>query len=741
MAAKAKSKANVEIGDEGEDLVLATMVANGDDISPLVRHAFEMGRPEGLLRQLNYVVKKKEAEIEEMCKTHYEEFIRAVDELRGVLVDAEELKSDLQSGNFKLQQVGTNLLVNLEELLETYSIKQNVTDAIIMSKNCIEVLELCVKCNNHITDNQFYPAIKTLDLIQRSYMKNIPARALKLVIERRIPIIKWHIEKRVNSQVNEWMVHIRSSCKNIGQTAISHAVSDRQRDEELIERQRKAEDQNVVGIEERVYTLDVEEDDEDSAMKFDLTPLYRACHIYVEDRVLRTGGGLLVPDQVDNMWETALSRLIMLLKAQFSQMKTAANHLMVKDYVTLLSWTLLQYGYDIESLLDVVDSNRDKFHLILMNECREQIMEVLNHDTYELMIIKKESDYESNVLSFGLQTTDIMPAFPYVAPFSTMVPEMCQIVRSFIKSCVDYLSYGARDYFFDVVIRYLNNFLIEVINETLLNTINSSTISVSHAMQIAANFTSLERACDFFLKHAAQQSGIPIRVIETSQMTLSAKSVLQTSRDATYITLLGLVNTKIDEYMNLTESVTLWTTEETKQNGNEYISELILYLDSLMSTAQQVLPLDAVYKVGMGALEHINNTVMAAFLSDSVKRFNATSVMNIGTDLKLLENFAEERFYSSGLDGMYKASSFRDCLVESKQLTNLLSSSQPENFMNPVIREKNYYALDYKKVSTICDKFRDSGDGIFGSLSNKNTKQTAKRKSMDVLKRRLKDFN
>ncbi|QHN78721.1 Exocyst complex component SEC15A [Arachis hypogaea] len=790
MATKTKTKANAEIGDEGEDLVLATMVANGDDISPLVRHAFEMGRPEGLLRQLNYVVKKKEAEIEDMCKTHYEEFIKAVDELRGVLVDAEELKSDLQSGNFKLQQVGTNLLVNLEELFESYSIKQNVTEAIIMSKNCIEVLELCVKCNNHITDGQFYPAIKTLDLIQRSYMKNIPARALKLVIEKRIPIIKWHIEKRVNSQVNEWMVHIRSSCKNIGQTAISRAVSDRQRDEELMERQRKAEDQNVVGVEERVYTLDVDEDDEDSAMKFDLTPLYRACHIYgclgileqfhvyyftnrsaqlksdleisssqsfvesyqtflaqivgyfiVEDRVLRTGGGLLVPDQVDNMWETAITRLTLLLNAQFSQMKSATNHLKVKEYVTLLSWSLLQYGYDIESLLDVVDNNRDKFHLLLMAECREQTIEALNHDTYELMVIKKESDYESNVLSFGLQTTDIMPAFPYVAPFSSMVPEMCQIVKSFIKSCVDYLSYGARDYFFDVVIRYLNNFLIEVINETLLNTINSSNISVSHAMQIAANFTSLERACDFFLKNAAQQSGIPLRFIDKSQMTLSAKAVLQTSRDATYITLLGLVNAEIDEYMNLTESVTLWTTEETKQNGNEYISELILYLDSLMSTAQQVLPLDAMYKVGIGALEHINNTIISAFLSDSVKRFNATSVMNIGVDLKLLENFADERFYSSGLEGMYKASSFRDCLVESKQLINLLSSSQPENFMNPVIREKNYYALDYKKVSTICDKFKDSADGIFGSLSNKNTKQTAKKKSMEVLKKRLKDFN
>ncbi|XP_061374294.1 exocyst complex component SEC15A-like [Gastrolobium bilobum] len=789
MDVKTKRRDDVENGDEGEDLVLATLVANGDDISPLVRHAFEMKRPEGLLRQLNYVVKKKEAEIEEMCKTHYEEFILAVDELRGVLVDAEELKSELQSDNFKLQQVGSTLLVKLEELLESYSVKKNVTEAIKMSKNCIQVLELCVKCNNHISEGEFYPALKTVDLLEKNYIQNIPARALKLVIEKRIPSIKSHIQKKVCSQVNEWMVHIRSSCKKIGQTAISRAASVRQRDEEMLERQRKAEEINGSGAEHRAYNLDVEDADEDSSMKFDLTPLYRACHIHscmgileqfheyyyknrllqlnsdlemssaqsfvethqtflaqiagyfiVEDRVLRTCGGLLVPDQVETMWETALAKMTSMLDMQFSHMNSATHLLLVKDYVTLLGTTLRQYGYDIGPLLDVLDNNRDKYHLLLLEECRKQTVDVLANDSYEQMVIKRETDYENNVLSFNLQTTDIMPAFPYVASFSSMVPDACHIVRSFIKGSVDYLSYGGRTSFFDVVRKYLDKFLIEVLNETLLDMINSGSISVSQAMQIAANISVFERACDFFLRLAAQQCGNAARTVEKHQATLTAKVLLKTSRDAVYITLLSLVNAKLNEYMTLTEGV-IWTSEEAKPNGNDYINEVIFYLDSLMSTAQQILPLDAMYKVGTGALEHISNTIVGAFLSDSVKRFNANAVMNINNDLIMLENFANERFYSSGLGEIYKEGSFKSCLVEARQLINLLSSSQPENFMNPVIREKNYYALDYKKVATICDKFKDSPDGIFGSLGNKNAKQSSKKKSMDTLKKRLKDFN
>lgn len=779
-----------ENGDTtGEDLVLATLIGNGDDLGPIVRHAFETGRPEALLHQLKSVVRKKEAEIEELCKTHYEEFILAVDELRGVLVDAEELKSDLSSDNYRLQEVGSALLIKLEELLESYAIKKNVTGAIKMGKICVQVLDLCVKCNNHITDGQFYPALKTIDLIEKNYLQIIPVKALKMVIEKTIPVIKTHIEKKVTSQFNEWLVHVRSSAKDIGQTAIGRAASARQRDEEMLDRQRKAEEQNLSGFGDFSFTLEVEEIDEDSVLKFDLTPLYRAYHIHtclgipsqfceyyyrnrllqltsdlqissvqpfvesyqtflaqiagyfiVEDRVLRTAGGLLLPDQLETMWETAVAKITSVLEEQFSHMDSATHLLLVKDYVTLLGATLRQYGYEVGPVLEVLDKSQDKYHELLLEECRQQITTVLTNDTYEQMLMKKDTDYENNVLLFHLQSSDIMPAFPYIAPFSSMVPDACRIVRSFIKGSVDYLSYGMHANYFDVLRKYLDKLLIDVLNEVILNTITGGSIGVSQAMQIAANITFLERACDYFLRHAAQLCGIPVRSVQKPQATLMAKVVLKTSRDAAYITLLSLVNTKLDEFMALTENIN-WTTEDTSQNGNEYMNEVIIYLDTLMSTAQQILPLDALYKVGSGALEHISNSIVSAFLSDSVKRFNANAVAIINHDLKKLEDFSDEKFHITGLSEINPEGSFRRCLVEARQLINLLISSQPENFMNPVIREKNYNALDYKKVASICEKFKDSPDGIFGSLSSRNTKQSSRKKSMDMLKRRLKDFN
>ncbi|KAI9092259.1 hypothetical protein K1719_027759 [Acacia pycnantha] len=789
MDMKTKRRTVIENGDTGDDMVLANLIVNGDDVGPLVRHAFEIGRPEGLLNQLNYVMKKKGTEIEEMCKAHYDEFILAVDELRGVLLDAEELKSELQADNGKLQQVGSAFLVNLEELLDSFEIRKNVTEAIKLSKYCIQVLDLCVKCNNHISEGQFYPALKTLDLLEKNYLQNIPVQKLKLAIEKRIPVIKLHIEKKVCSQVNEWLVQIRSSAKNIGQTAIGRAVSVRQRDEEMLEQQRKAEEHNISGAGDLAYTLDVEEFDEDSVLMFDLTPLYRACHIHdclgisekfrgyyytnrvlqlksdlevsstqpfvesyqtffaqiaghfiVEDRVLRTAKGLLVADQVEKMWQIAVAKIASLLDEQFSSMDSATHILLVKDHVTLLASTLRQYEYDVGPLLEVLDNNCDKYHAHLLEECRQQIVDVLSNDVYKQMVIKKDTDYENNVLSFNLQTSDSLPAFPYVAPFSFMVPDTCRIVRSFIKGSVDYLSHGVHINFYDIVRKYLDKFLIDGLNKIIIDTINSNGITVSQAMQIAANISVLERACDFFLQHAAQLCGIPIRSVERHQATLSAKVELKTSRDAAYVALLNSVNKNVDKFMAIIENVD-WTSDEIRQHGNNYMNEVIYYLDSVMSTAQQILPLDAVYTVGVGAFEHISNSIVAAFLSDSVKRFNANAVMGIHNDLLTLEAFADERFHTAELGELNKEGDFKSCLVEARQLINLLLSSQPEDFMDHAMREENYYALDYKKVAAICDKFKDAPDGIFGSLSNKNAKQSAKKKSMDVLKKRLKDFN
>lgn len=259
-------------------------------------------------------------------------------------------------------------------------------------------------------------------------------------------------------------------------------------------------------------------------------------------------------------------------------------------------------------------------------------------------------------------------------------------------------------------------------------------------VQIAGNIAILEKSCDMFLFHAAQLCGVPRRLLDKPHSGLTARAVLKASQNAAYNGLIALANSKIDEFMLLLTSIN-WTPEETPEHVNDYMNEVVIYLHTLVSTAQNVFPREALYKVVCGAFSHISDSIMTVFLSDRVKRFNANAAAGIDIDLKKLEEFADDKFHSTGLSELRKETTFRDCLVEIRQLTDLLLSNQPENFMNPVIREKNFGSLDHKKVSIICDKFRDAPESLFGSLSGRSTVQSARKKSLDVLKRRLKDFS
>ncbi|KAG8073582.1 hypothetical protein GUJ93_ZPchr0006g45808 [Zizania palustris] len=787
MTAQPKKRSVLESGDGGLGLGLAAFIANGEDLGPIIRHAFESSKPEALMQNLRSIVKKKEVEIEELCRLHYEDFILAVDELRGVLVDADELKSMLTGENIHLQEVSTALLLKLDELFELYSVKKNIGEAITTLKICVKVTSLFMACNGYIAEAKFHPALKTLDLIEKGYLQNIPLKLLKKMVQKHIPLLKMHIEKKVCSEFNDWLVHIRKMAKQIGQVSIGQASLARQKDEEMRSRQKEAG--ASARPDEHMYTLEVENTDEESVLDFDLTPVYRAHHIHirlgigdkfrdyyyknrlmqlnldmqistsqpfleshqpllaqvagffiVEQRVLRTANGLLSEGQVEATWETALAKITSILEDQFSRMSTASHLLLVKDYVTLLGTTVNKYGYQITQLIRVIEKSKDKYHQLLLAECRKQIDDILANDSYEQMIIRKEYEYNMNVTAFHFEPDDVVPDFPYMAPFSSSVPDVCRIVRSFIEDSVSYLSYGDNMNFYDVVRGYLDRLLIEVLNDNLLNMIYARSLAMSQMMQLAGNISILEQACDMYLLLCAQLCGIPKRIAQRSHSGLTARAVLKASQNAAYNALINLANFKIDEFMVLLDNVD-WIVEEAPDNPNDYMNEVLIYLETLVSTAQEILPPEALYKVVSGAMSHISDSIMTTLLNDGVKRFTANAVEGIDIDLKLLEAFAEEKFHSTGLSNLGKETTFSDCLVEIRQLVNLLLSSQPENFMNPVIRMRNYGSLDYKKVAIVCDKYKDFADGLFGSLSNRNTKQNARKKSMDVLKRRLKDFS
>ncbi|KAL6210365.1 hypothetical protein ACLB2K_015598 [Fragaria x ananassa] len=704
---------NVDSAEKLDQLLLSSAISNGEDVGPFVRKAFASGKPETLLLHLRHFSRSKESEIEEVCRAHYQDFIQAVDDLRSLLSDVDSLKSSLSESNAKLQAVGLPLLTSLDSFVEARNVCRNVNLALQSVRSCVRLMELCSRSNYHLSRGNFYMALKCLDTIECVFLDKTPSSTIKRMLEKKIPEIRWYIERKVMKDFNDWLVEIRVVCRNLGQLAIGQASSARQREEDLRIKQRQAEEQSRLSLRDCVYALEEEDedpvgDDSSNGEGVDLTPLYRAYHIHqtlgVEDR----------------------------FKQYYFENRKLQLTSDFQDYVSLLGVTLRRYGYLVDPLLDVLSKHRDKYHELLLSDCRKQITEALSADKFDQMLMKKEYEYSMNVLSFQIQTSDITPAFPYVAPFSSTVPDCCRIVRSFIEDSVSFMSYGGQIDFFEVVKKYLDRLLSEDLDGALVKLINTSISAVSHAMQVAANMAVMERACDFFFRHAAQLSGIPLRMVERGRRQFP----LCKARDAAEDILSGLLKQKVDGFMMLMEHVN-WMADETLQNGNEYVNEVIIYLETLVSTAQQILPPKVLKRVIQDVLSHISEKIVGALLGDTVKRFTVNAIMSIDVDIRILESFADNQ---APLLSEEDANQLKSALAESRQLVNLLLSNNPETFLNPVIRERSYNNLDYRKVVIISEKLRDSSERLFGTFGSRGSRQNPKKKSLDSLIKRLKDM-
>ncbi|CAA6654308.1 unnamed protein product [Spirodela intermedia] len=780
-----RSTGNAKAGGDGGKVDLhpvSSAICNGEDLGPFVRKAFATGKPETLLSALRHFTRAKELEIEDVCRDHYQDFIRAVDDLRSLLSDADSLKSSLSDSNILLQAVGGPLLSSLDAYVEARSQARNISLALRSARLCVDELYLALRCVDNLERDFLLDSPDCEEGEGGDGAGGVPSPTLRRMLERQIPAIRAHVERKIGKEFGDWLVQIRVVSRNLGQVAIGYASAARQREEELRIKQRQAEEQSRLSVRDCIYALEEEDDGPtgaggasldgsgrensgDGILGFDLTPFtglttstrlwaWRILQLtsdfqvssmtpfleshqtffaqiagffIVEDRILRTSGRLISKMEVESLWETAIAKMVSVLEDQFSRMQTANHLLLIKDYVSLFGVTLRHYGYTVDPLLDVLSKHRDKYHELLLSDCRKQIAEAVSADKFEQMLMKKEYEYSMNVLSFQIQTSDIMPAFPFVAPFSSTVPDSCRIVRSFIEDSVSFMSYGGQLDFYFVVKKYLDRLLNEVLDGALLKLVESSVHGVSQAMQVAANMVVLERACDFFFRHAAHLSGIPLRMAERGRREFPLKR----ARDATEELLLGLLRTKIDDFMLLTENIN-WMGDDYSVSGNEYANEVIIYLETLVSTAQQILPVQVLKRVLHGVLSHISERIVGVFLSDSVKRFNENAVSGIDADLKLFESFADNQAHFSTNSEESGAKELREALAEARQLVNLLLSNHPEMFMNPVIREKSYNKLDHKKVLSISEKFRDSTDRLFGSFGSRAAKQNPKKKALDI---------
>ncbi|KAL9641788.1 hypothetical protein ABK040_010476 [Willaertia magna] len=202
----------------GDDFILASLVESGF-ITGSIKTVYERGKQESFYQNLENFLEKQKIQIETICSTNYEEFLKSVSQLKHVRNDAKLLKQKIISLNQQVQEAGEEALKCGKILLTYHYIQQNIYNALQLMENCKQVTNLTIKIHLLINDKKYFSALKTIDYLEKN-LRILSKFPFILFLEKQIPIFKKKIKNDVERDFNQWLVNVRNKSQLIGKEMI-----------------------------------------------------------------------------------------------------------------------------------------------------------------------------------------------------------------------------------------------------------------------------------------------------------------------------------------------------------------------------------------------------------------------------------------------------------------------------------------------------------------------------------------
>uniref|UniRef100_A0A8B9VC58 Exocyst complex component n=1 Tax=Anas zonorhyncha TaxID=75864 RepID=A0A8B9VC58_9AVES len=250
------------------------------------------------MEKLEARIRNHDREIEKMCNFHYQGFVDSITELLKVRGEAQKLKV---RENFFLFFFPPKLIIAMEELKQCRLQQRNISATVDKLTLCLPVLEMYSKLREQMKSKRHYPALKTLEHLEHTYLPQVSHyRFCKIMVDN-IPKLREEIKEVSMSDLKDFLESIRKHSDKIGETAMKQAQQQRNLDNIVSQHPRisggkKSKKEVCASSDLEVKTtspmseqdsgiLDVEDEDEDEEVPgaqdlVDFSPVYRCLHIY-----------------------------------------------------------------------------------------------------------------------------------------------------------------------------------------------------------------------------------------------------------------------------------------------------------------------------------------------------------------------------------------------------------------------------------------------------------------------------
>ncbi|KAG0043847.1 hypothetical protein BGZ83_010980 [Gryganskiella cystojenkinii] len=733
-----------------QQLVLVSDATNDaenlEHLGPTMKDVYRNDKMKPFLDQLGAFIRRKEIEIEKMCNTNYQEFVQSVDRLLKVRQGTVDLKNKIHTLNSDVQGAGSELTAKKRELIESKKILENIATATETLKTCIHFLDLANRVNVQVENRKYYSALRIVDEIQVVHLRSVIQFEFARHMQDCIPILQHAIKDAVTTEVKEWLFSIRTSQKEMGKVAMDTMAARQQRWRERSSRGFKLKTSHTVNSAvEMAINEEIEVDIMDTNnVKLDFKPLYQCLHIYdelgqraefrtsyAEDRkaqakltlssinssfnlkdrntdnfrsLLQDIAGFFIVEhiilysttnfrtqaQLDELCELVTNLLLRLLSEGLANCQDPDMFLDVKMLLMLYIQTMESYNYPVSKLNDLLLTLFRTYADQLETKFSSNFHKLVDEDDYTPMLVENQDEY--NLLQLAFRFKEDRRAtklgFPRTLPFSKVVPYCCEDIRLFVGQFYRFVEgFNQEQNEMDELVKdSLDTLLIQHVHSVWLKKLESG--NLSQIAQIIINLEYFQGACsDFELLLTESRS-----TSDTTKISLQATSLFRETRKSAEKRISELVNSKIDDMLELAEYE--WLPIETQDLHSAYMQELVSFLSAVMGPTLQSLPESIKTYVYYDALEHLAAMLHNIFTEPSVKHINQNFVSQFDKDVRYLENFV------TTLDNPNVAETFTSL----RQLISLLLSENTEEYMDPQIRSKYYSQVKPDDVTRMLEK-------------------------------------
>ncbi|KAI8048648.1 exocyst complex subunit Sec15-like-domain-containing protein [Syncephalis plumigaleata] len=702
-----------------------------DQMGPAIQAICQTGREQAFIGEVAGFVERKEGEIERLCNMHYQDFIKAVEELLLVRQGTVALKEDVLQLNGELQVSGEDLVAKRAKLYAAQRIRENIQLGIDQLQRCLHVLKLANKVRIQLEHRNYYTGLRTLEELEDVHLRKVAKYEFAKHMEKWIPLMKENIKSSVMSDLKEWLFNLREQSRMVGELAMQEAS-------DLQARSPKGETVDTA----LELVLDEENDTdllEDKRVTIDFKPLYQCIHIYeklgrknefkkhyeedrqaqvdlilkakidatpegkkalgdmlqeilgffiIEHRIAHTTREFRSKARVEVLWTMVAERITRMISDSIRQCSDIDALSQVKQSTTLFVPALEHYMFDTRKPRELTQILIERCAALTLSNCGSQFKERVADKGFQPMTIRDEKEYKvlRGLYKFPEEPDARKQGFPRTLPFGSVIPLICADIK---RSVDQFYSFAVNEsgqpvvpQVDSIVQNAVDGFLSKTVPDVLR--LELKTTSMMQVVQLNANVEHFDHVCGEFEKF----------LTERRKIKLKARDAFEDIRKQAEKRIFELINSKLDSF--LVTSDYDWTPKKVRTQPANYLVELVGYLKEMFTTVLTHLPANIKSLVTFEAMDHLATSMNELLLGSKMKKFNGNFVANMDIDVKYLERFLDDLGDPMLLDSF----------IELRQVITLFSLDSQDEYLDIQIRNRKYSRLKPAMVMALFEKFR-----------------------------------